>query len=100
MAESITPETFVVGEWVEFREGESTRKVQVTEATATEVTARVYGKPMVFTPRNSDGKFVKAGSPDYEVMPTMIVRLPPAPEKKTSRWKDIRDFLHGMFWAP
>lgn len=98
---SSTPEEFKVGEWAQFYEGEDRRKVQITAVTDTEVTARVYGSPMTFNPRPSDGEFVKAGSPDHEVMPTMIRPIAPAPEKsKASRWRDIRDFFHGMFWAP
>lgn len=92
---------FIVNEWAQFFEGEERRKVQITEVNGSEVTARVYGKPMTFTPRPSDGKFVKKGSPDYEVMPTMIQSIAPKPPKsKVDRWKDVRDFLHGMFWAP
>lgn len=98
MGYHVVPETFVVGEMVDFCDGEYRRKVQVTAVNGNEVTARVRAQPMVFTPRPSDGKHVKVGSPDYEVTPTMISR--PAPKAKTSRWRDIRDFLHGMFWAP
>lgn len=100
MIKGRTPEMFIVGEWVEFSEGETRRKVQVTVVDGNQVTARVYGKPMVFVPRDSDGTHVKVGSANNEAMPAMIVRPAPAPEKKNSRWKDIRDFFHGMFWAP
>lgn len=99
MTEQSTPEVFIVGEWAKFYEGEENRKVQITEVNGTEVTARVHGRPMTFTPRPSDGKFVKKGSPDHEVMPTMISYLPPVEKKKTT-WRDVRDFFHGMFWAP
>lgn len=95
------PEEFKVGEWAQFYEGEERRRVQITAVNDTEVTVRVYGSPMVFAPRPSDGEFVKVGSPDHEVMPTMIRPIAPKPEKsKGSRWRDIRDFFHGMFWAP
>jgi hypothetical protein len=100
MAERHTPESFTVGEWVEFHGAEGIRKFQVTAINEYEVTIRAFGKPMVFAPRHSDGKLVKAGSPDYEAALTTIVKLPSAPERTTSRWKDIRDFLNGMFWAP
>ena len=99
MAERHTPESFTVGEWVEFHGAEGIRKFQVTAVNGHEVTIRAFGKPMVFVPRRSDGKLVKAGSTEYEAMPT-IVKLPPAPERTTSRWEDIRDFFAGMFWAP
>lgn len=93
------PPTFIVGEWAEFYEGEARRKVQITAVNGSEVTARVKGRPMVFIPRNSDGKLVKAGSPDYEVMPTMITSLPPSAKKEKTSWRDVGDFLHGMFWG-
>jgi hypothetical protein len=95
------PEKFIVNEWATFYEGEERRKVQITAVDGSTVTARVYGQPMTFSPRPSDGKFVKVGSPDHEVMPTMIHPIAPKPPKsKTSRLRDIRDFFHGMFWAP
>lgn len=100
MAEHQTPESFTVGEWVEFHGAEGTRKFQVTAVNGQEVTIRAFGQPIVFVPRRTDGKFVKAGSLDYETMPTTIVKLPLTPEGTTSRGKDIRDFLAGMFWAP
>jgi hypothetical protein len=94
-------EAFIVGEWVTFYEGEERRKFQITEVAGSKVTVRVYGQPMTFSPRPSDGEFVKVGSPDHEVMPTMIRPIAPKPPKsKTSRLRDIRDFLWGMFWAP
>lgn len=99
MAERHTPESFTVGEWVEFHGAEGTRKFQVTAVNGHEVTVRAFGKPTVFVPRQSDGKLVKVGSTDNEAIPT-IAKLPPTPERTTSRWKDVRDFLHGMFWAP
>lgn len=96
-----SPTAFVVDEWAQFYEGEERRKVQITVVTDNEVTVRVYGSPMTFRPRPSDGEFVKVGSPDHEIMPTMIRPIAPEPKKsKTSRWRDARDFIHGMFWAP
>lgn len=99
MAEYQASESFTVGEWVEFHGTAGTRKFQVTAVNGHEVTIRAFGKPMVFIPRRSDGKLIKAGSPEHEAVPT-IAKLPPTPERTTSRWKDIRDFLAGMFWAP
>jgi hypothetical protein len=97
---SKAPETFVVGEWAEYHEkGEYRRKVQITAVNGVEVTARVVGKPTIFIPRHSDGKYVIAGSPEHEEMPTMITYLPPAPKKEKTTWRDVRDFLHGMFWG-
>lgn len=93
------PESFVVGEWATFYEGEDRRKVQITAVTESEVTARVHGQPMTFVPRTSDGELVKKGSPDYELMPTMIRWIAPVEKKKTT-WRDVRDFIWGMFWAP
>lgn len=93
-----TPGVFVVGEWAKFYEGEESRSVQITEVNGDEVTARVYGRPMTFTPRSSDGKFVKKGSPDHEVMPTMIAYIPPAEEKKAVTFKSALGFVWGMFW--
>lgn len=97
--ETTAPETFVVGEWAELYEGKSHRKAQITAVNGVEVTARVHGKPMTFAPRVSDGKMVKKGSPDYEVRPTMIRWIAPG-EKLKITWRDVRDFLLGMFLAP
>lgn len=99
MGHHVVPATFAVGEWVEFYRGDERRKVQVTAVNGLQVTARVFGQPMIFMPRHSDGRHVKLGSHDFEVMPDMIVRPEPAAPKTTSRWKDVRDFFHGMFWG-
>lgn len=87
-----TNETFVVGEWVDYLEGEDRMKVEVVSVQGVFVTARVYGESMTFSPRDIDGKFVKIGSPYYEVMPTMIYHASPAPVKPTA-WKRFLEFF-------
>lgn len=86
------PETFVVGEWVDHLEGEDRMKVEIVSVHGIFITALVYGKPVTFSPREIDGKFVKIGSPYFEVMPTMIYHA--APEYvKPSAWKRFLEFF-------
>lgn len=87
-----TNETFVVGEWVDYLEGEYRMKVEVVSVQGIFVTAIVDGAPVTFSPREIDGKFVKIGSAYYEVMPTMIYHSTPAPVKPTA-WKRFLEFF-------
>lgn len=68
----IDQKPFVKGEFVTLYEGEYRTKVEVVQVDGNEVTVNHYGQLTIFTPRLSDGMFVKLGSPDFEVMPTMI----------------------------
>lgn len=82
MTETKTPETFVTGETVSYYHGEYRMDVKVVAVDGDRVTVAVYGDLVTFTPRPSDGMFVKLGSPDHEVLPTMIYhREVPAPKK-------------------
>lgn len=72
MTETKTPETFVTGETVTYYEGEYRKDVQVVAVDGDRVTVAVYGDLVTFAPRVSDGMHVELGSPDHEVLPTMI----------------------------
>lgn len=87
-----TIEAFVVGEWADYCETGENKKIQITDVTGTEVTARVHFKPMVFTPRSSDGKFVKKGTLDNDLTPAMLVYAPPK-----NKWKEFRNILGAIF---
>lgn len=71
------PEKFIVGETVTRFVGEDRWDVIVTEAHDSAVTIFDWSQEIIYTPRLSDGKYVKLGSPDYEVMPDMISHSKP-----------------------
>lgn len=120
---SSAPEKFTVDEWVDFYEGEWRTVARVVEVEDVVVTVHIDGdqqRSMKFSPRASDYRYVRLvpNEPvrDHEVMPTMIFhgtvsqRLNSAiakskleNEKKSNKskwtWRDVRDFLHGMFWG-
>lgn len=94
------PEQFAVGDWVVLARGQETRKVQVTDVQGKEVTVRFAGNRLTFAPQSSDGVYRRVGTTEDNVISEIIYRQAPKPEQgKRSRFKDIRDFLHGMFWG-
>jgi hypothetical protein len=76
---------FIVDEWVSHYEGEYRHKVQVVAVDGDTVTIEDHGRQEKFSPRASDGMFVKLGSPDFEVMPTMIYHREEPVEKMSRR---------------
>jgi hypothetical protein len=76
MGKHVAPEKFVVGETVEFYQGEYRSTVTVFAVNGDEVTAGSHREIAdVFVPR-SDGKHVVKGTPDFAHMPTMIFHTP------------------------
>lgn len=94
MAQATTTEKpFAVGEFADFYEGEYRSKVEVIAVDGDEVTALVAGELVIFTPRPSDGMLVKLGSPDHEVMPTMIYRRAVTAEEKQGFFNRVKSFF-------
>lgn len=77
-----TVEKFVVGESVFRYVGEDKWKVTVVAVAGDKVTIMDGVNRISYTPR-TDGKHVKVGSPDYEVMPDMIYHPKPKAASKT-----------------
>lgn len=71
-ATAILTKPFIKDEWVSHYEGEYRHQVQVVAVDGDVVTIEDNGRQKKFSPRASDGMFVLVGSPDFEVMPTMI----------------------------
>ena len=88
-----TEKTFEAGEVVDFYQGEYRSKVEVVSVDGDEVVALVAGGRVIFTPRPSDGMLVKLGSPDYEVLPTMIYRREDKAPAKAGFLKKVADFF-------
>lgn len=88
-----TPEKFVVGETVSRFVGEDKWDVVVTEVYDDAVTIFDWSQEIVFTPRLSDGRYVKLGSPDYEVMPDMIAHSKPQAPTKVSLANRFMEFF-------
>lgn len=96
MTVATSPETFVVDETVSYFEGEHRTEVKVVSVKGDRVTVDAYGQKVTFAPRASDGMHVKEGSPDHEVMPTMIYhRNPEAPKAENSVKEWLTRFLLG-----
>lgn len=85
MSAAISTEPYKKGDKVTLYVGESQTTVEVVSVDGNEVTVNHYGDLVIFAPRASDGMMVKLGSPDYEVLPTMIYRRRPRPEQKSKK---------------
>jgi hypothetical protein len=95
MSAAISTEPYTKGEKVSLYIGESQTTVEVVSVDGDEVTVNHYGELVIFTPRASDRMMVKLGSPDHEVMPTMIYRPESAPAQvaKKSFFEKVVDFF-------
>lgn len=100
MSNNETNEPFAVNDWAQYAHGEKLRKVQVTAVNGGEVIVRLLGNPVTFN-ACADGQYVRAGLLGNEGESETITRIPQEPKKSgKQKFKDVRDFLHGMFWAP
>lgn len=97
---NIINKPFVKNEWVSHVEGDFWSDVYVSDVDGDVVTViNGNGRPVgKFSPRASDGTFVRIGSPDFEVMPTMIyhrakVVTPAKAEKRVSFVRKVTGFF-------
>jgi len=92
-----TPETFIVGETVNCRLNGDLIKVKVTAVNGSEVkVTSVYGRPMTFRSRLSDGQHVGQFTEEFQAKPDIIFRhmpLVPVKESFLSRVASIFCFL-------
>lgn len=95
MSVAVSTEPYTKGEKVTLYVGEDQTTVDVVSVDGDEVTVNHYGELVIFAPRASDGMMVKLGSPDHEVMPTMIYRRRPRAQKVAK--KSVLDKLVEFF---
>ena len=95
MSVAVSTAPYAKDEKVTLYVGEDQTTVDVVSVDGDEVTINHYGELIIFAPRASDGMMVKLGSPDHEVMPTMIYRRRPRAQKvaKKSFFEKVVDFF-------